>query len=70
MWKFVQNYVDVDHFSKKLGLKLSFVKLIPGEFRPHVEGGHDAEKAVDLLKTFYKGENPNAPEEKRKPART
>jgi len=33
-------------------------------------GGHRAEDAVDLLKQFYKGENPNAPEDKRKPSRT
>jgi hypothetical protein len=42
---------------------------VSGDFRPLVEGGHDADKAVELLKNFYKGENPNAPEEKRKPAR-
>ncbi|XP_062618930.1 tRNA-specific adenosine deaminase 2-like [Saccostrea cucullata] len=29
-------------------------------------GGLMKEKAVDLLKKFYQGENPNAPEEKRK----
>ena len=33
------------------------------------EGGHRQDEAVNLLKQFYKGENPNAPEEKRKPAR-
>lgn len=32
-------------------------------------GGHRAEEAVSLLKEFYKGENPNAPEDKRKPSR-
>jgi len=32
-------------------------------------GGFRQEEAIDLLKQFYKGENPNAPEEKRKPAR-
>ena len=35
----------------------------------HYSGGHRAEEAVDLLKNFYKGENPNAPEDKRKPSR-
>ena len=33
------------------------------------KGGFREEEAVDLLKKFYKGENPNCPEEKRKPAR-
>ena len=42
----------------------------PGDYKPHIEGGHDSEKAIELLKTFYKGENPNAPEDKRKPARS
>lgn len=32
-------------------------------------GGFRAQEAVELLKQFYKGENPNAPPEKRKPAR-
>jgi tRNA-specific adenosine deaminase 2 len=32
-------------------------------------GGHREEEAIDLLKEFYKGENPNAPLEKRKPSR-
>lgn len=32
-------------------------------------GGHRAEEAVSILKDFYKGENPNAPEDKRKPSR-
>ena len=36
---------------------------------PLVSAGHRAEEAVLQLKEFYKGENPNAPEEKRKPAR-
>lgn len=40
-----------------------------GNYRPHVEGGHRSDEAIELLKTFYKGENPNAPEDKRKPAR-
>ena len=35
----------------------------------HVSRGHRDEEAVALLKEFYKGENPNAPPEKRKPAR-
>ena len=33
------------------------------------KGGFRQLEAVDLLKNFYKGENPNAPVEKRKPAR-
>jgi len=33
------------------------------------KGGFRQSEAVDLLKKFYKGENPNAPVEKRKPAR-
>ena len=36
---------------------------------PFVSGGHREEEAVGLLKEFYKGENPNAPVEKRKPPR-
>ena len=32
-------------------------------------GGIRANEAIDLLKNFYKGENMNAPVEKRKPAR-
>ena len=35
----------------------------------YISGGHRAEEAINLLKTFYKGENKNAPVEKRKPAR-
>ncbi len=34
-----------------------------------LSGGHRAEEAVELLKEFYRGENPNAPEEKRKTKR-
>ena len=34
-----------------------------------ISGGHRGDEAVALLKDFYKGENPNAPEEKRKPKR-
>lgn len=34
-----------------------------------IKGGYRNQEAVDLLKLFYKGENPNAPEDKRKPAR-
>ena len=34
-----------------------------------VSKGHRAEEAVALLKDFYKGENPNARPEKRKPER-
>ena len=34
-----------------------------------ISGGHRADESVELLKTFYKGENPNAPLDKRKPAR-
>ena len=33
------------------------------------KGGFREQEAIDLLKNFYKGENPNAPVEKRKPAR-
>jgi hypothetical protein len=29
-----------------------------------------ADRAVELLKQFYKGENPNAPEDKRKSKQT
>ena len=32
-------------------------------------GGYREEEAIHLLKEFYKGENPNAPTEKRKPSR-
>lgn len=38
------------------------IKLYPGSL--------DAEKAVNLLRLFYQGENPNAPPEKRKTKRT
>ena len=34
-----------------------------------IVGGFREEEAIELLKSFYKGENPNAPEDKRKPAR-
>lgn len=34
-----------------------------------ISGGHRSNEAIDLLKTFYKGENFNAPVEKRKQAR-
>ena len=34
-----------------------------------ISGGHRSDESVELLKTFYKGENPNAPLDKRKPAR-
>ena len=37
----------------------------PTQFR----GGFRESEAIALLKNFYKGENPNAPEEKRKPSR-
>ncbi|TRY73718.1 hypothetical protein TCAL_11093 [Tigriopus californicus] len=36
---------------------------------PFVQQGFRAHDAIELLKEFYKGENPNAPPEKRKPAR-
>ena len=42
---------------------------IPPNKSPFVSSGHREEEAVELLKEFYKGENPNAPEEKRKPPR-
>ena len=35
-----------------------------------ISGGHRSEEAIELLKTFYKGENLNAPIDKRKSART
>ena len=34
-----------------------------------LSGGHRSDEAIEMLKTFYKGENPNAPLDKRKPAR-
>ena len=34
-----------------------------------ISGGHRSDEAIELLKTFYKGENLNAPIDKRKPAR-
>ena len=34
-----------------------------------LSSGHRASEAVELLKEFYKGENPNAPEEKRAKAK-
>ena len=34
-----------------------------------ISGGHRSDEAIELLKTFYKGENMNAPIDKRKPAR-
>ena len=37
--------------------------------KPLIEKGFRETEAIDLLKEFYKGENPNAPPEKRKPAR-
>ncbi len=36
---------------------------------PLLSGGHKAQIAVDMLKDFYRGENPNAPEDKRKTKR-
>jgi len=46
---------------------------VPDLLRPNnctlFKGGFRQSEAVDLLKKFYKGENPNAPVEKRKPAR-
>ena len=36
---------------------------------PMLATGNSSAAAIDLLKEFYKGENPNAPPEKRKPAR-
>jgi hypothetical protein len=52
--------------------KVSYIIIVAffsDDYKPLVKGGYDSERAVELLKTFYKGENPNAPEEKRKPAR-
>jgi tRNA-specific adenosine deaminase 2 len=37
--------------------------------KPVIQGGFRNDEAIVLLKQFYKGENPNAPEDKRKPAR-
>ena len=34
-----------------------------------ISGGHRSGEAIELLKTFYKGENLNAPKDKRKPTR-
>ena len=34
-----------------------------------ISGGHRSGESIELLKTFYKGENSNAPIGKRKPAR-
>lgn len=38
----------------------------PADYKPTVQGGFRKEEAVQLLKEFYKGENLNAPESKRK----
>lgn len=35
-------------------------------FKPKLISGYRAEEAIDLLKQFYKGENPNAPVDKQK----
>lgn len=45
-----------------------FERGAPGR-RTFVSRGHRAKEAIELLKDFYKGENPNAPPEKRKPER-
>ena len=34
------------------------------EYEAHVSGGHRAQEAVQLLKEFYNGENPYAPNPK------
>ena len=34
------------------------------EYKAHVSGGHRAQEAVQLLKEFYNGENPYAPNPK------
>ena len=42
----------------------------PGSgYRVRLSGGHRAEEAVDMLKLFYDGQNPNAPNPKVKGVR-
>ena len=42
----------------------------PGSgYRARLSGGHRAEEAVDMLKLFYDGQNPNAPNPKVKGVR-
>ena len=43
-------------------------KLDP-EYKISISGGHRAEEAVEMLKHFYDGENPNAPNPKVKGVR-
>ena len=38
-------------------------------YRVRLSGGHRAEEAVDMLKLFYDGQNPNAPNPKVKGVR-
>lgn len=40
------------------------VLAVPGLEKSKVQGGLCADQAMDLLKQFYKGQNPNAPENK------
>ncbi len=38
--------------------------VLDPEYSAHVSGGHRAQEAVQLLKEFYNGENPYAPNPK------
>ncbi len=62
--------LDVDARFDQKGVLYNYCCVFSDDNKPLVKGGYDSERAVELLKTFYKGENPNAPEEKRKPARS
>ncbi len=48
------------------GSVVDVFRLDRGIPAPLLSGGHRAEEAVQMLREFYKGENPHAPEEKRK----
>lgn len=48
------------------GSVLNTFHLSEVTFKPQIISGYRAEEAVELLKEFYKGENPNAPEERQK----
>ncbi len=52
------------------GSVLAVPDLLAESCHTDFAGGFRKAEAVELLKTFYKGENPNAPAEKRKPARS
>lgn len=51
------------------GSVLKVQDLLQESCKTLFKGGFRQLEAVDILKEFYKGENPNAPVEKRKPAR-